>query len=148
MSDTCDPMDYSQPGSSVHGILQARILEWIAISLCRESSQPRNWTWVSCTAGRFFSNWATREAQYIAMRESVHRGSLFHSFYFMFGNFQNKKFKKKVQYLCNLWRMLLFKKKDTGYQTVNYFLYFTCFRFSFFFFFLERVLWNCTFQDE
>ena len=40
----CDPMDSSPPGSSVPGILQARILEWVAISFFRESSQPRNWT--------------------------------------------------------------------------------------------------------
>ena len=48
----CDPMDCSPPGSSVHGILQARILEWVAISSSRGSSQPRDGTWVSCTAGR------------------------------------------------------------------------------------------------
>ena len=57
----CDPMDCSPPGSSVHGILQARILEWVAMSFSRGSSQPRDWTWVSCTAGRFFTIWATRE---------------------------------------------------------------------------------------
>ena len=45
-----DPMDYSPPGSFVHGILQARILEWVAIPFSRESPQPRNWTWVSCNA--------------------------------------------------------------------------------------------------
>ena len=44
----CDPMDYSVPGSSVYGIFQARILEWVAISFCRRSSWPRNWTHVSC----------------------------------------------------------------------------------------------------
>ena len=44
----CDPMNCSLPGSSVHGILQARILEWVAISFTRWSSQPRDWTWVSC----------------------------------------------------------------------------------------------------
>ena len=60
----CDPMDCSLPGSSVHEILQARILEWVAISFCRGSSQPRDWSWVSCTTGRFFTNWATREAQH------------------------------------------------------------------------------------
>ena len=49
----CDPMDCSPPGSSVHGILHARILEWVAISFSRWSSQPRDRTWVSCTAGRF-----------------------------------------------------------------------------------------------
>ena len=53
----CDPMDYSPPGSSVYEIFQARILEWIAIPLSRGSSQPRDWTQVSCTAGRFFTNW-------------------------------------------------------------------------------------------
>ena len=44
----CNPVDYSPPGSSVHGILQARILEWVAISFSRGSSWPRNWTHVSC----------------------------------------------------------------------------------------------------
>ena len=43
----CDPIDCSPPGSSVHGILQARILEWVAISYSRGSSQPRDWTHVS-----------------------------------------------------------------------------------------------------
>ena len=51
----CDPMDCSLPGSSVHGFLQARILEWVAIPFSRESSQSRNQTQVSCTAGRFFT---------------------------------------------------------------------------------------------
>ena len=59
----CDPMDCSPPGSSVHGILQAGILKWIAISFSRGSSQPRNWTRVSCTAGRWFTNWTMREAE-------------------------------------------------------------------------------------
>ena len=44
----CDPMDSSPPGSSVHGILQARILEWVAISFSRGSSQPRDGTCISC----------------------------------------------------------------------------------------------------
>ena len=57
-------MDYRPPGSSVHGILQARILEWVAIPFSRGSSQPRDWTWVSHITGRFFTVWATREAQY------------------------------------------------------------------------------------
>ena len=58
----CDPMDYSLPGSSVHGILQWRILEWVAISFSRGSSQPRDQTWVSCIAGRFFTVWGTKDA--------------------------------------------------------------------------------------
>ena len=59
----CNPMDFSPPGSSVHGILQARILEWVAISFSRGSARPRDKTWVSYIAGRLFSNWGTREVQ-------------------------------------------------------------------------------------
>ena len=59
----CDPMDCSPPGSSVPEIFQARILEWVAISFSKGSSQPRDRTQVSCTAGRFFTNWATGEAR-------------------------------------------------------------------------------------
>ena len=57
----CDPMDCSPPGSSVHGILQARALEWVAIPFSRGSSPPRDWTLVSLTAGRL-SITATQEA--------------------------------------------------------------------------------------
>ena len=60
----CDPKDYSMPGSSVLGILQATVLEWGAISFSRGSSRPRDQTWVSCIAGRYFTIWATREAQF------------------------------------------------------------------------------------
>ena len=57
----CDPVDCSSPGSSVHGILQARMLEWVAISFSRGSSQPRDRTQVSRIAGRHFNFWATRD---------------------------------------------------------------------------------------
>ena len=57
----CDPMDGNPPGSSIHGILQARILEWVAIPFSRGSSWPRDQTRVSCIAGRFFTVWTTRE---------------------------------------------------------------------------------------
>ena len=50
-----DPMNCSPLGSSVHGILQVRILEWVAILFSRGSSQSRDRTWVSCSAGRFFT---------------------------------------------------------------------------------------------
>ena len=56
------PMDCSLPGSSIHGIFQARVLEWVAIFFSRGSSWPRGRTQVSRTAGRCFSIWATREA--------------------------------------------------------------------------------------
>ena len=54
----CDPTEYS-----VHGILQARILEWEPLPCPGRSSPPRDWTQVSRTAGGFFTSWATREAQ-------------------------------------------------------------------------------------
>ena len=59
----CNPMDYSPPGSSVHGILQARILKWVAIPFSRGSSQPKDQIRVSCNSGRFFTISATRETQ-------------------------------------------------------------------------------------
>ena len=61
----CDPMDYSPPGSSVHGILQARILECVAIPFSKESSQLRNQTWVSCIVDGFFTDSATRKVAYV-----------------------------------------------------------------------------------
>ena len=54
----CSSMDCSPLGSSVHGTFQARILEWEAIPFSRGSSPSRDWTWVSCIAGRFFTIWA------------------------------------------------------------------------------------------
>ena len=57
-----DPMDHSPPGSSVHGISQARTLEWVAISSSRGSSQPRDWTCSSCIGRQILYHWAIREA--------------------------------------------------------------------------------------
>ena len=57
----CDSMDCRPPGSSVHGISQARILEWVAISISRGSSQPRGWTHISCIGKWILYCWATRE---------------------------------------------------------------------------------------
>ena len=50
----CNPIDYSPSGSPVHGMLQARILEWVAVPFSRGSSGPRDGTQVSCIEGRFF----------------------------------------------------------------------------------------------
>ena len=58
----CDCRPCSWPGSSVHGILQARMLRWVAMPICRGSSQPRDQTWVFWIADRFFTVWATRRA--------------------------------------------------------------------------------------
>ena len=59
----CNSMDYSSPGSSVHGIFQARTLEWVVVPFSRGSFQPRDQSYVSHTASRFFTVWATRETQ-------------------------------------------------------------------------------------
>ena len=58
----CDPMN-----CTVHGIFQARILEWVAFPFSRGSSQPRDWTQVSNITGKFFTSWATREALSVTM---------------------------------------------------------------------------------
>ena len=60
----CDPMDYNLTGSSVHGMSQAKILEWVAISSCTGSSQSRDQTHVSCIGRQILYHWATREALY------------------------------------------------------------------------------------
>ena len=62
VSDSLHPQGCNPPGSSVHGILQARTLEWVAMPSSRGSSQPSDRTQGSCIAGRFFTIWATREA--------------------------------------------------------------------------------------
>ena len=69
-----DPMDCSLPGFSVHGIFQARVLQWVAISFTRGSSWPRDRTQVSCIAGRCFTFWAIREAQW-KQRETLFGGA-------------------------------------------------------------------------
>ena len=60
----CDSMDCNLPRSSVHGVLQVRIQEWAAMPSSRGSSWPRDQTQVSCSAGGFFTIWATREAHH------------------------------------------------------------------------------------
>ena len=68
----CDAMDCSPPGSSVRGILQVRILEWVAMPFSRGSSQLKDQSQVSCTEGEFFTVWAPREALY-HMWGALHR---------------------------------------------------------------------------
>ena len=67
----CDPMGCSPRDSSVHGILQERILEWVAALFPRGSSRPSDWTSVSLIAGGFFTFWATKEAQKPGRCESL-----------------------------------------------------------------------------
>ena len=71
VSNSCDPTDCSLLGFSVHGILQARILEWVAISFSRWSAWPRNRTQVFCTGGILFTHWTTEEAKYINQHSHV-----------------------------------------------------------------------------
>ena len=63
----CDPMDWSQPGFSICGLFQARVLEWVAVSFSRGSSQPRDWTRVSHIADKHFTIWATRESPILSV---------------------------------------------------------------------------------
>ena len=69
VSDSRGSIACSPPGSSVHRISQARILEWVASSFSRGSSRPRDQTLVSCTAGGFFTDWATRKS--VALPKSI-----------------------------------------------------------------------------
>ena len=69
----CDPMDCSQPSSSIHGVLQVRILEWVTILFSRGLSWPRDRTQVSCTASRFLTVWAAREAHKISLKEDLNK---------------------------------------------------------------------------
>ena len=63
VSTLCDPMCHGPPDSSVHGMSQARTLEWTVIPYSRVSSWPRDRTLIFCIAGGFFYSWATRETQ-------------------------------------------------------------------------------------
>ena len=84
-------MDCSPPGSSVHGIFQARVLEWVAISFSRGSSQTRDWTRVSCIGRRILYHWATRKAV-------VECSPLFLVIYFLFFWISHKKWANIFQF--------------------------------------------------
>ena len=79
-------MDYSLPGSSIHGIFQARVLEWAAISFSKGSSQPRDQTQVSHIADRCFTIWATREAQILQVLHYSRKGLSIHGFWYLQGS--------------------------------------------------------------
>ena len=70
VSDSCDPMDCSPPGSSVHGIFQAKTLEWVTISFSRGSSPSRDWTHVSWNGRHILYPWATWEAKFMFIHVS------------------------------------------------------------------------------
>ena len=78
----CNPMDSSPPGSSSHGILQAKILEWIVIPFCRGSSQSWDQTQVFCISGRLFSIRATREAPIYLIIKGIFWQRNIYTFYY------------------------------------------------------------------
>ena len=82
MSDSLWPMDHSPPGSSVRGILQAKILEWVAICFSRGSSLPRDWTRISCIADRFFIIWTTREVLVFNTFMKTSNNSIYYCWFF------------------------------------------------------------------
>ena len=94
----CNPIDFSLPGSSVHGIFQARISEWVAISFSRGSSWPRDQTWVSCIAGRCFTIWTTREAHNLKAPPDKQR---IHTQYFQ------QQHRDSIYSTCIIWKFTL-----------------------------------------
>ena len=93
----CNPMDYT-----LHRILQARILEWVAFPFSRGSSQPRDWTQVSCFAWRYFTNWATRDIKFVFIEASKWGWSdISLCFEFVFQNWMEKGIVNTVQ--CSCW---------------------------------------------
>ena len=77
-------MDYSPLGSSVHGISQARMLEWDAISFSRGSSWPRDWTLISCIGRQVFHYWATWEAHILCVCVCVYQMCIKHNFIYIY----------------------------------------------------------------
>ena len=100
----CDPMDCSPQGSSVYEILQARILEWVAMPSSRRSSQLRNWTQVSCITGRFFNVWATREA--CKKNEAVPIAATWMDLGFVILSEVRKRDKYHIPLICDLWNII------------------------------------------
>ena len=82
MSDSLQLMDYSSPGSSLHGILQARILHWVPIYFSRGSSLPRDQTWVSCLGRQILYYWGTLEAPFWVLTSSTVLSTYHFSFCF------------------------------------------------------------------
>ena len=103
-----DPIDCSPPGSSVHGIFQARILKWVEISFSWGSSQTRDQNWVSCIASGFFTNWASREIPYFSCVFCFSWPSWLHRIYFI------KDWKKQFFFLIQFKKKYLKNKYREG----------------------------------
>ena len=110
-------MDCSLPGSSVHGIFQAIVLEWIAISFSRGSSQPRDQTQVSCIVDRRFTLWATREVEV-----HIHLKTYINIKHFPgFIKSQQRKFAKKIKLWLHIkrWYFLCSREAIKFYTIVT-----------------------------
>ena len=117
MSDSLQPHGLcSPPGSSVHGILQARMLDWVAMSFSRGSSPLRDWTQVSCIEGKFFITWATRKA--LRNREWSNVGCDEREDWNRDGGFLGLSFSKNERYAGSLPVLRLFVDKMKKCQTV------------------------------
>ena len=101
-------MDYT-----VLGILQAGILEWVAFPFSRGSSQPRNQTGVSCTAGRFFTNWAIMEALICSLSE--HSTFIYPSIDVLFAS--NKE-------VCNVLQDILYQNEELLFSPIHLRIFF------------------------
>ena len=118
----CDPVDCSPPGSSVHGILQARIVERVAISFSRGSSWPRDRTQVSRIAGRCFNLWATREAHTMVLI-GPKRGKFNLKSKWLLGLRKELKVERREKYLISQLPVVLFypfstKKPEQSFKNV------------------------------
>ena len=123
----CEPRDYRLSGSSVHRILQARVVKWVAIPFSKGSSQPRDRTWVSCIAGGFFTIWATREA--VLYKSKINKTIslilfilLFYCYlvFWMDKNFKCKKGQKSP--FCLLWRNFHPVSQTSNFWLISYIL--------------------------
>ena len=121
----CDPMDCSLPGSAIHGIFQAGILEWVAISFSRRSSQPRDWTEVSRIVGRPFTIWATREALCLIK----HNYSLIHDHIPIVKVKQYRNQRKTYKLSFNIFSHQFFSKFDFSKISTNKNLYMSLYRY-------------------
>ena len=104
-----NPMDYSLPAASVHRILQATTLEWVAMPFSRGSSWPRNQTQISHIAGRFFTIWATRDSPTVVTYLTKRGGELGEFFWLLWSNRSKKFFWLLFVFLSTLLATLFLK---------------------------------------
>ena len=116
----CNPMDCSLPYSSIHGVFQARVLEWVAISFSRGSSQPRDQTWVSRIVVRCFTIWATREVTLFQSRSKYKMipRIKFKPYHVISGSTWQEPMNKinKIPWICNMHLLYLLKSIFFGVE--------------------------------